>query len=224
MTLKVLRVILIAVSVMLVGFIIWIDLSTDLWQKYVVISGLVAGLVTFFLTAIVIDRVIARSTHERWAPVTRLALGDVRRQLVADLPPYATPAVHRLPRLRMDGDRDADLDDVIAAAVDERDRLATALSRWSSFLSASADVVDIMDSVAEIARRLDLIGLLATELRHESNGEPSLSSEDEAVRVLLSEVDAYHRAGDGLIALIDTTLANNAELAVREPTRSMPNG
>ena len=217
MTLKVLRVILIAVSVMLVGFIIWIDLSTDLWQKYVVISGLVAGLVTFFLTAMVIDRVIARSTHERWAPVTRLALGDVRRQLVSDLSPNAEPTVRRLPRLRLDTDRDRSADRLIEAAVDERDRLATALARWSSFLSASADVVDIMDSVAEVAKRLDLISLLGTELRLET--EAFTSGGDVLVGFLLSEFDAYHRAGDQLISLIDTTLAHNAELAVREPAR-----
>ena len=76
-----LRVVLVGTGVIFAALVVWVDLSTDLWQKYVVISGLAAGLVTFVLSALVIDRLIAKSAHERWAPVTRLALGDLRRKL-----------------------------------------------------------------------------------------------------------------------------------------------
>src|SRR5690606_17163398 len=50
---------------------------TGLWHDYVILSGLAAGVVTFVLTALIVDRVVARSTHERRAAVTRLAISDM---------------------------------------------------------------------------------------------------------------------------------------------------
>lgn len=190
MTLKVLRLIFAAICVVLVVVIFWIDISTDVWQDYVVLSGMVAGLVTFALTALVIDRVIARSTHERWVPVTRLALGDLRRRLVADTGVNAPSAVRRLPK---PDDAGHAMPTLIAAAAAERDALTMALARWASFLSASADVLDIMDAIAEVSERLDAIDRTAkiAPVPH---------------RELVTEIDAYHRAGDRLLSHIDAAL------------------
>ncbi|HIW63232.1 MAG TPA: hypothetical protein H9881_12300 [Candidatus Stackebrandtia excrementipullorum] len=203
MSLKMLRIVLALGAVITVGAIIWIDVATDIWQKYVVIAGLAAGLVTFVLTALVIDRVIARSTHERWAPVTRLALGDLRRQLTVDQFDEGD-SVRRLPAV----DEEGALDALIEAAAAEREALAVALSRWASFLSASADVSDIMDEIAEIAERLDRIDVTALAVRRAGKGSvvPSGKPMTPLVRELFTEIDAYHRAGDRLLAHISTVL------------------
>lgn len=199
MSLKVLRFLLLVAAVTIVAIVIWIDLSTDLWQEYVVIAGLAAGLVTFMLTAMVIDRIIARSAHERWVPVTRLALGDLRRRLVADLPAYEQPAVRRLPEPSEDI---RSLDVLIDAAADERDALTAVLARWSSFLASSADVADIMDAVADAADSLDVIDATAMAAR----GAVESGSSPVVPRELLTEIDEYHRSGDMLLAHIDATL------------------
>ncbi|MFM9379135.1 hypothetical protein ACJMNC_16410, partial [Gordonia sp. VNK21] len=60
----------------LVLVIVWLDISTNVWSEVVILSGLAAGLVTFILTVMVLDKVVSRSTERRWAPVTRLALSE----------------------------------------------------------------------------------------------------------------------------------------------------
>lgn len=194
MSLKVLRAILGVVATITVGVIIWIDIATDIWQKYVVIAGLAAGLVTFVLTALVIDRVIARSTHERWAPVTRLALGDLRRRLAAG----DRATVRRLPTV----DTTDSVDVLVAAAAAEHERMSAVLARWVTFLSASADVTDIMDAIAEVTERLDSIDTTAVAIGTGATGTAPAAS----MSRLIDQVDAYHRAGDRLLTHIDDVL------------------
>lgn len=201
------RLVLVAMALLFALVIVWIDLATDVWQKYVVMAGLASGVVTFILFALVVDRLIARSIHERWAPVTRLALGELRRSLTADdshRMGTGKPAARRLPD--PGGSPDA-LSQIIARATAERDELTHVLARWSSFLASSADVTDIMDSVAEIAERLDRIDTLTAETSRASGatgaGGPLTASQ---VRELREEIDSYHRSADLLLARIDDTL------------------
>src|SRR5690625_4342981 len=209
MTIKLLRVLLAASAIIVVGAIIWVDVNTDLWQKYVVISGLAGGLVTFVLTALVLDRIVARSTHERWIPVTRLALGDLRRRLTADTRQDGTAMVTRLSL--GSGDDDA-LRGLVQQAAAERDELTSALARWSAFLSASADATATMDAIADAAERLDNIDTIATDAVRD--GELS-----DGMRVALQkEIDAYHSTGDDLLREVDTTL--QAHTAERRRARS----
>src|SRR5690625_2376894 len=74
--------VLIAVAV--TALVIWLDVETGVWQEMVVLSGVAAGLVTFLLTALFLDKVLARSAHRRWLPVTRLALTDLLHTLAAE--------------------------------------------------------------------------------------------------------------------------------------------
>ena len=192
-----LRYALVGMGVVIVALIVWVDLSTDLWQKYVVMSGLAGGLITFVLSALVIDRLIARSAHERWAPVTRLALGDLRRQLSAEPDHHDVARARRLPEPAAS----ADLTALIEAAAAERDALAATLAQWSSFLAASADVTDIMDGAADVAERLDRIGEVAVEARRAFIEDDASNAREESVPLakLRREIDAYHAAGDGLL-------------------------
>lgn len=196
------RIIVGGVALLVAALIIWVDLATDVWQKYVVISGLAGGLVTFTFTALIVDRFIARAAHERWEPVTRLALGDFRRRL-SD--PHEERRERRLPDPRRD--RIA-LRALREASERERDRLIGALARWSSFLSSSADVEDIMDSIALVATELDRVDAEARRLT-----QPD-ASEDGWAR-LSAAIEAYHRTAEELIAHIDAALARIERVAVR---------
>lgn len=145
----------VALAAALIG-IIWIDLATGLWQEAVVLSGVAAGLITFALTAFVVDRVVARSQHHRWLPVTRLAITDILRAL-ADADRSELSRDRIIPRsldapTRLVG---AEADTFLLAVAEEREAITVALARWAGFLAASADVTDLMDHVAELARLLD---------------------------------------------------------------------
>ncbi|MGX1931815.1 hypothetical protein [Microbacterium resistens] len=186
MSTLVFRVSAVVGSLVVVGIIIWVDVATSVWQNYAVVSGLAGGLVTFLLTAAVVDKVIARSTHERWAPVTRLALGDLRRSLAAD-PRDPAAGMRRLP----DPDP-ASARALVDAAAEERDAIAAALGRWSSFLAASADVAGVMDALAELAERLDRIDEHARRIDAGPADSAALLVE------LRGEIAGYRAAGDAL--------------------------
>lgn len=93
----------VAVAVVLV-VILWIDIATGLWQEFVILAGVAAGLVSFVLTVLVLDRIVARSTAQRWAPVTLLALTEFLHALADDDKSEITRGTfirggYRLPRL-----------------------------------------------------------------------------------------------------------------------------
>lgn len=187
----------IAAVIAVIG-ILWIDIATGLWQEYVILAGLAAGVVTFVLTVLVVDRVMARSTHRRWAPVTRLALTDIlhaladeeaseisRGEIVArTLRPVTDAAgtnrTTELARLRHD-------------VVAERQHLTRALASWSSFLAASSDAGAVLDHAAGIAEHLDRVR--DAVLSAESGASVALTLLDErihdynqAVRALVAEL------------------------------------
>ncbi|WP_460781914.1 hypothetical protein [Microbacterium shaanxiense] len=94
------------------------------------------------------------------------------------------------------------------AAADDHDILTTALARWSSFLSASAGVTDIMDAVAEVAERLDRIDEQTRLLGHALHaGKHSLHPLDPRVRELETEITAYYQAADRVLSHIETRSA-----------------
>ena len=68
----------------LVAVILWLDISTGVWSEVVILSGLAAGLVTFILTVMVLDRVVARSTARG---TDRVPVGEG----LAMAQPYADP-------------------------------------------------------------------------------------------------------------------------------------
>lgn len=164
-------------SLALIGVIIWLDVSTGVWNELVILSGLAAGLVTFLLTVLVLDKVIARTTERKWAPVNRFALTDFLHA-IADEEHSEISRGHIVPRSLPHVDANADREAVLDAlhalrhqVVDERSRLSDALSRWAEFLASSGDNEQILRHVAAIALQLDSVRDAAVEAETTFDGE-----------------------------------------------------
>lgn len=177
----------ILVGIAVIVVVIWLDVATGIWQELVVLSGLAAGLVTSLFTVLVVDKVVARSTARRWAPVTRLALTEFLHDL-ADDDESEIARGHVVPRSIRGLDPDLDitgwgteLSALRDQVVTERKLLSRALSQWVEFLAASADTADILRSVADIALQLDRVRdhALDLELTPSAAGRAKLTAEIE---------------------------------------------
>lgn len=157
-------------SFIVVVVIVWLDVTTAIWQEVVILSGLAAGLVTFLLTVVVLDRVIANNTARRWAPINRLALSEFLHAIVDD---DASEVAHCrfVPRsLSLPADFQPEtLADLRDQVVQERRALSDALSRWTTFLASSGDNEEILLHIAEIALHLDLVRDAALEAEVQGN-------------------------------------------------------
>lgn len=152
----------VAAAIVVLAVILWIDIATGLWQEVVILAGIAAGLVTFVLTVVVLDRIVARSTARRWAPVTRLALtqflhvlADEERSEISQgvIHPRFLPGPPAVDHLDL-ADR---LQDLRIVVVEERARLADVLGTWSSFLASSSDNENLLIRIANIALQLDRV-------------------------------------------------------------------
>lgn len=168
------RMIALVASILAMGIVIWIDVATGLWQQVVILSGIAAGLLTFLLTALFLEGWVARAEHERWLPVTRVALTDILHTLADEERSELTRGIVEPRLLRLDGHGPDDTHTALAKVHDERVELTTALERWASFLAASADVQDLMIHIAQIAALLDELRDTLVEL--ERTGAPSEAS------------------------------------------------
>lgn len=200
----------------LVALILWIDIATGLWQDYVILSGLAAGVVTFVLTALVIDRIVARSTHRRWAPVTKLAMYDILHALADDdaseiargrVVPRQFSLVDARTVDGVIGQIDAIRDGVVA----ERQKLSAALAAWSTFLASSADATEVLDRAAEIAERLDLIRDAALETEGRASAEQ--------VSLLNQEMALFNDAVHSLVVEVQRLIASTGTVARRVAAR-----
>lgn len=181
---RVRRIALAVGSIVVLVVILWIDIATGVWQELVILAGVTAGLVTFVLTVLVLDRVVARSTARRWEPVTRLALteflhamadeerseisrGEIRPRLLPE------PAAPEDPGLV------AWLHELRTLVVQERLRLTAVLGTWSSFLASSSDNEDLLIRIADLAQQLDRVRdeSLEVEARSETVELSDLSQE-----------------------------------------------
>lgn len=186
-------------ALVLTCIVLWVDIATGLWQEYVILAGLAAGLVTFALTTLVIDRLIARSAAARWKPVTRLALSDIlhaiadeeRSDVARDrifprlLEPLDVLGAEQLEHLR---------NDVLA----ERRRLGGAVASWSVFLSQSTDAVGVLDHAARLAEMLGRIRDASIEAEELPGGSPA---------GLNAEVEVYNGAAVALIEELRRAIA-----------------
>lgn len=185
----------------LVAAILWIDIATGLWQDYVILSGLAAGVVTFILTALIVDRVISRSTHRRWAPVTLTdllhALADEETSEIAH-----GKVVPRLIDPIADDARFPTLSELREAIVTERRTLTDAVALWSTFLASSADATELLDDAAEVAERLDLIrdAALGAESAGAQTGAAGISD-------LNGEIGRYNAAVESLVSELRRQIA-----------------
>ncbi|UNK71113.1 hypothetical protein [Microbacterium sp. H1-D42] len=133
---------------------IWIDLATGIWQQAVIISGIAAGLLTFLLTSLFFDRWTANAAHQRWYPVTHLALTDLLHALCDDERSMVSRGV-AVPRSITTAET-TDHDAVLIAISEARRSVTDALARWAGFLASSADVRRLMDHIARLALQLDV--------------------------------------------------------------------
>lgn len=188
--------------------ILWIDIATGLWQELVVLGGVAAGLVTFVLTVLVLDRVVARSTSLRWEPLTRLALtqflhamadeehsevsrGVIHPRLLPE-PPSQTPDTDWLHELR-------------ELVVSERAQLAANLGTWSSFLASSGDNEVLLFRIADIAVQLDAVR------------DESLELEEGAGASVANLTQEIRRCNDHLRSLVDGIEARLDAMAPASP-------
>ena len=159
-----------SLAVILCLVVLWIDANTNLWQNLVILAGIVGGIITFLLTALILERIFARAAAKRWAPVNRLALteflhaiadeeaSEFSRGTIAPLQlsfPHQSatdPGLHdELERLRH-------------TAVRERRRLSNALSDWAEFLSVNGSDDPILLHIAGSAAQLERVRDSALEL------------------------------------------------------------
>lgn len=150
-------------AAVVIGVILWIDITTGLWQDLVILGGLAAGLVTFLLTVLVLDRMLQRSAEQRWAPVNRLALSEFLHAIADDehseisrgtiVPRIISPIApeHSGEVLR------TELDRVRKQLVKERTILTHSLSRWTEFLASSGDNEAVLLHIAQISLQFDRV-------------------------------------------------------------------
>ena len=168
-----------------IGVIVWLDITSGLWQEVVILSGLAAGLVMFLLTALVLDRIVERSTARRWAPVNRLAfsaflhaVADDERSEISrgEIVARSIPALQKEPQ---DDGYLAELHELRQKVVEEREMLSTTLGQWAHFLASSGDNVAVLSHIAAIALRLDRIrdGALDAEMVKDHASLAALNAE-----------------------------------------------
>ncbi|MCB1297380.1 MAG: hypothetical protein KDB08_00165 [Microthrixaceae bacterium] len=195
--------------------ILWIDIATGLWQDYVILAGLAAGLVTFVLTALVVDRAVARSQHRRWAPLSRLAFTDMLHAL-ADERASEVALGKIVPRtlapVAMDAAA-AETRDATArlrhAVVGERRQLTAVLSSWASFLAASADAGQVLEHAANIAERLDLMRDVTLEVDASTTHPAGARAQLERLNLA---IEAYNSGVGALIDELDRVIAETNRL------------
>lgn len=192
-------------AIALIGLIIWLDIATGVWNDLVIMAGLAAGLVTFLLTVLVLDKIIARSTERKWAPVTRLALTDFLHSLADEkhsevsrghIVPRSLPSVESIEGTEALHDS---LHTLRHEVVRERHHLTDLVGRWAEFLSSSGDNGNILRHVADLALRLDLVRDLSVELEQAPSGSR-----------LTALNSGVQRCNDLLVALADELKARIA--------------
>lgn len=196
---------------------------TPVWQNLVIVSGLVAGVVTFLFTTLFIDRFIQRAARRRWAPVTRLALTQMRNQLADAGRGRAGrwPAEpRRLPIPDASHGPDALLvgtEESRSAVVRERTRLSAALVTWWNLLSSVPDSEENIRHTADVALLFDGVLDASWEL-----DDAVRSGNQEAVRVaddlLRARIMACNVSIAGIIEEISARLSSD-EVELSEKAR-----
>ena len=209
-------------AIVLIAAILWVDIATGLWQDYVILSGLAAGLVTFLLTVIVLNRALARDAARRWAPVNRLAVTEFLYAVADDdrsefahgiVIPRALP--EELPEPASANSPGPELAEALRelreAAARERIGLSDALSRWAEFLTTSGDNEATLRRLADIAFQLDQVRDAALEYE----AAPTQKNRTE----LDQEVTACNSHFSSLIGELLTQVEEEDRLSGRIPRR-----
>lgn len=177
-----------------VALIIWLDVSSGIWQELVILSGLAAGFVTFVLTVFVLDKVLARSTARRWTPVNRLAFTEFLHALADDSHSEISRGLVvtrslRQPEFPADAvAHTAELEQLRDQVLTERQLLADLLSRWAPFLASSGDNETVLQHIADIALAFDRVrdAALDAESGHDRGRHANVRDEVEACNTTLN--------------------------------------
>lgn len=186
-------------AVVVIVIILWVDIATAMWQEVVILSGLAAGLVTFLLTVTVLNRVLARSTAKRWAPVNRFAYSEFLHALADDTLSELSRGKVVARSLALTGGNATGRDSAVSElahlrdqVVAERSRLADVLSRWAQFLASSGDNEVVLGHIAAIAWQLDAVrdATLECERTRSTPHAQELDAAIERVNVSFAELSA----------------------------------
>lgn len=192
----------IAVAVILIIAVVWVDIRTGFWQETVILSGIAAGLLTFVLTATFVEKWLAEREHEKWVPVTRLALADIRHALAdEDLSDIGRGHVRARTLRAGEVPSFEDYERLLTEIVEERDRIIAVLARWAPFLASSADVTTLMDHVAEVAEGLDH-GRDAIVRAERADGE----SPEQAHAAVAQQLADYNTAAENAVEELNRIL------------------
>lgn len=197
-------------ALIVIAVIVWVDIATGLWNDYVIMAGLAAGLVSFLLTVLVLNRIVARATERKWAPVNRLALSEFLHAIADEkhseisrgqLVPRSLTAVEPSDDLSQVKQQ---LHDLRHEVVNERRLLSSALSSWAQFLSASGSNEQVLTHIADIAVRLDRVRDTALEAER----APS----EAALAALAAETSGYNSSMLELEAELRKQIAHEDQL------------
>lgn len=224
------RLIASVAALVLIVVVIWVDVTTTIWQELVILSGLAAGLVTFLLTSLFIDRFIQRAQRRRWAPVTRLALTEVLHQFADDQHSELTKGhiePRRLPTLVESQTTHMLLSStrgLRATVARERTRLSTVLGTWWNFLSATPGTDDLVRHIADATLLFDRVRDASLELDTalEQRGVPHADEQSRAALATLNtEVLACNSAIAGIVREINSRLAADTTTLSQEAQHTL---
>lgn len=139
---------------------------------------------------------MARADHERWLPVTRIALTDILHALSDEERSEITRGIVVPRQLNVE---DPAGNDPLTRIHDERIELTATLQTWAAFLAASADVQKLMIHVAQIAGLLDELrdSIVELERTGSSSGTSQVTELTEqynlAVASAVAEIEAILR-------------------------------
>ncbi len=192
------------------GAVIWIDIATGLWQDVVILSGVAAGLVTFLFTVLVLDRIIARETARRWAPVNRLAVSEFLHDVADDRSEltrgkFIPRALPDIPSNLIGKELDDRLHSLRDQVVIERAVLVDAVSRWAQFLASTGDNELILLHISTLAMQLEQIRDATLEIESAvSSGDQILVSETR--NQLAEEINGCNEAFVNLVGELQIQL------------------
>lgn len=184
-------------ALVLIGVIIWIDISTTIWQDMVILAGLAAGLVSFLLTTVFVNRFLQRQLEARWAPVTHMALTSILHELAdenrSDLNRgHIAPRTLTAPRGLDTETLRVDLDQLRSQVLSERNHLSGVLGTWSNFLTSTVDNTDILRSAAELALQLDQVRDTALDVEHHLNSAEQMKQGLQELETHIETCNRHH--------------------------------
>lgn len=216
-------------ALVLIAIIIWVDITTTLWQEMVILAGLAAGLVSFLLTTVFVNRFLERQLEARWAPVTHMALTSLLHQLAdeesSDLSRGdVSPRTLEIPTAADPHGLRRELDKLRSRLLKEQNHLTGVLGTWSGFLTSTGDNGDILRAAAQLALQLDRVRDLALEAE-EHLAAPAPSQDDHpGWAELASQIESCNQHHAALIDALQTRKRELSGPATATPTKPPAGG